>query len=407
MQLYIDPGTGSMLFTILIGVIGAAVYSLRMFWIRLKFRVSGGKVETAAKKLPIAIFSDDKRYWKIFEPVCRELGKRGLPVVYMTQSQDDPALSSAPDNVTAEYIGGDNKAFAKLNYLRASILLSTTPGLDIYQWKRSPEVDWYVHILHAPTEVVTYRMFGLDYYDAVLLSGDYQRRDIRNLEAKRKLPEKELVQIGIPYMDEMATRLAQDTPVPEHQRTVLLAPSWGKGAILSVYGGSIIETLLNTGYHVIVRPHPQSFTSEKELLDDLMARYPASQQLEWNRDTDNYEVLRRSDIMISDFSGVAFDFSLVYDKPIIYTDPNFDLDVYDAWWLDYPIWTVGALPRIGCQLTPENMGRLKEVIDTCLESADYAQGRQEVKAETWVYPGQGAARAADYLAAKYQELAQK
>lgn len=27
MNLYIDPGTGSMLFTILIGVIGAAVYS--------------------------------------------------------------------------------------------------------------------------------------------------------------------------------------------------------------------------------------------------------------------------------------------------------------------------------------------------------------------------------------------
>lgn len=407
MQLYIDPGTGSMLFTILIGVIGAAVYSIRMFWIRMKFRISGGKIDNSAKKIPIAIFSDDKRYWKIFEPVCRELGKRGKSVVYLTQSEDDPGLTSNLENVKAEYIGGDNKAFARLNYLNATILLSTTPGLDIYQWKRSPDVDWYVHILHAATEVSTYRMFGLDYYDAVLLSGDYQGRDIRNLEKMRQLPEKELVKIGIPYMDEMAARLAGDASLPEHPRTVLLAPSWGKSAILSVYGGGIIETLLNTGYHVIVRPHPQSFVSEKEMLEELMARYPASEQLEWNRDTDNYEVLRRSDIMISDFSGVAFDFSLIYDKPVIYTDPAFNLDVYDAWWLDYPLWTVGALPRIGCQLTQENMGRLKEVIDDCLENADYAQSRQQVKAETWAYPGQGAERAAEYLIAKYQELTQK
>lgn len=407
MRLYIDPGTGSMLFTILIGVIGAAVYSVRMFWIKMKFRLSGGKMRNDDEKIPIAIFSDDKRYWKIFAPVCRELSKRGVEILYLTQSEDDPGLACELPNVKAEYIGKDNKAFARLNYLKSTILLSTTPGLDIYQWKRSPDVDWYVHILHAPTEVVTYRMFGLDYYDAVLLSGDYQARDIRNLETKRGLPEKELVQIGIPFMDEMAARLAADTPQQISGRTVLLAPSWGKSAILSVYGGSIIEALLNTGYHVIIRPHPQSFVSEKDLLEDLMARYPQSEQLEWNRDTDNYQVLRRADILISDFSGVAFDFSLVYDKPIIYTDPTFNMDVYDAWWLDYPIWTVGALPRIGCLLTPEKMLHLKETIDACLESADYEQGRREVKAETWVYPGQGAARAADYLAAKYQELIRK
>lgn len=407
MQFYIDPGTGSMLFTILIGVIGAAVYSVRMFLIKMKFRLSGGKAETGGNKIPLAIFSDDKRYWKIFEPICRELEKQGMPVVYLTQSADDPGLSTELSNVTAECIGADNKAFARLNYLNATILLSTTPGLDIYQWKRSPDVDWYVHIPHAPTEVVTYRMFGLDYYDAVLLSGDYQCRDIRHLEALRGLPEKELTMVGIPYMDEMAARLAGDTPLPEHRRTVLLAPSWGKSAILSRYGGAILDALLETGYHVIVRPHPQSFTSEKELLDDLMRRYPDSGQLEWNRDTDNYQVLRRADIMISDFSGVAFDYALVYDKPIIYTDPDFDLGVYDAWWLDYPIWTVGALPRIGCLLTEENRKQLKDTIDTCLESGDYARGRREVKAETWCCPGEGAARAAEYLMNKYRALTEK
>lgn len=43
MMFYIDPGTGSMLFTILIGVIGAAIYALRNSWVKLKVLLSGGK----------------------------------------------------------------------------------------------------------------------------------------------------------------------------------------------------------------------------------------------------------------------------------------------------------------------------------------------------------------------------
>lgn len=402
--LYIDPGTGSMLFTVLIGILGAFVYTLRMLWIKLRFRLSGGKSKDTREKHPFVIFSDDKRYWNIFAPICRELGSRGIDTVYMTQSPDDPALTLEDPHVQAVCIGKENRAFTKLNYLRADVLLSTTPGLDVYQWKRSPDVKWYVHIPHAPSDITLYRMFGLDYYDAVLLSGDYQIEQLRQLEAQRELPPKELVKVGIPYMDVMAERLAQAGPVPEHPTTVLLAPSWGKSALFSVYGGEIIRVLLETGYHVIVRPHPQSFASEKELMDSLQREFPESDQLEWNRDTDNFQVLRRSDILISDFSGVIFEFSLIYDKPVIYTDPNFDLGLYDAWWLKDPLWTVGALPRIGEALTRENMPNLKSLIDTCLTDARYGEGRHQVMEETWAYRGQGAKLAADYLEKKLREL---
>ena len=115
-------------------------------------------------------------------------------------------------------------------------------------------------------------------------------------------------------------------------------------------------------------------------------------------------LLRRSDIMISDFSGVIFDFALVYDKPVIYADTEFDKSPYDAWWLDKPLWTFTALPRIGEKLTPENMSGLHGMIDACLTDPRYEAGRQEVRAETWEHPGEGAVRAANYLLAKYQEL---
>ena len=404
MTLYIDPGTGSMLFTILIGIIGAAIYSLRMLLIKIRFKLTGGKVQVNQNEIPFAIFSDDKRYWNIFEPICKEMSRRGKAVVYLTASEDDPALSCEMPHFKAEFIGSDNKAFARLNFLNATILLSTTPGLDVYQWKRSKGVRHYVHIPHMTNDITLYRMFGLDYYDAVLVGGDYHVEQIRSLEELRNLPAKELVKVGYPYMDVMASRFEQVGNATSDVPTVLLAPSWGPSALFSVYGGKIIDALLKTGYHVIVRPHPQSFKSETELMDQLMAAYPPSAQLEWNRDRDNFEVLRRSDILVSDFSGVTFEFSLIYDKPVIYTNPNFNLAPYDAWWLDAPLWTSTALPRLGYELNEENIGRMKELIDSCLADEKFSEGRKAVKAETWSNYGCGTEKVVAYLLNKYDEL---
>lgn len=405
MKLYIDPGTGSMLFAVLIGIIGALNYLFRSWIVKLRFLLSGGKREKAVdEEIPMAIFSDDKRYWPVFEPICRELEARGTDVVYLTASADDPALNNPYPHVCGVFIGEGNKAFSKLNFLKATILLSTTPGLDVYQWKRSKDVKYYVHIPHAANDISSYRMFGIDYFDALLLSGEYQVQEVRDLEALRQLPAKKTVLVGIPYMDELVRRRGETTLPAGGEKTVLLAPSWGPSAIFSKYGGEIIEKLLETGYHVVIRPHPQSFTSEKELVDSLMKQYPASEQLEWNRDTDNFEVLNRSSILISDFSGVIFDFALAFDKPVIYADTSFDYGIYDQWWLDRPFWTFDILPRIGQKLTEESLPVLKEMIDTCLSDPRYAQGRREARAQSWEHPGEGAARAADYLERKYLEL---
>lgn len=405
MLLYIDPGTGSMLFTILIGVLGALHYLIRVFLVKLRFVLSGGKkIESNQDVIPFVIFSDNKRYWNVFEPICRELNARGQDVVYMTASPDDPALNNPYEHIKGEFIGENNKAFAKLNFLKATIVLSTTPGLDVYQWKRSKDVKCYIHMLHAANEIAGYRMFGVDYYDALMLSGEYQVRDTRFLEELRQLPQKEIVKIGIPYMDEMVRRLEESGEVAEHERTILLAPSWGPSSILNKYGSTIMDVLLETGYHIIVRPHPQSFTSEKDMIEKLMKKYPESARLEWNRDNDNFEVLRRSDLLISDFSGVIFDFSLVYDKPVICADTEFDKGPYDAWWLKTPYWTFTALERIGQKLTKENMNQLKQMIDDCLTNPQYIQGRREVRQETWEHQGEGTQRAVDYLMNKYNEL---
>ena len=71
MLLYIDPGTGSMLVTVLIGIAGAAVYALRARFMKIRLKIGGGKAKSDAQSVPFAVFSDNKRYFNVYEPVLR------------------------------------------------------------------------------------------------------------------------------------------------------------------------------------------------------------------------------------------------------------------------------------------------------------------------------------------------
>ena len=406
MQFYIDPGTGSMLFTVLVGILGVAVYGARSLIMKLQFVLSGGKQEkNNQSRIPIAIYSDDKRYWNTFGPICRELERRKQPAVFMTASADDPALKEEFQYVKCQFIGEGNKGFAKLNMLSADILLSTTPSLDVYQWKRSKDVGYYVHILHMASDATLYRLYGLDYYDAVLLSGDYQIKQLRQLEAMRDIGKKEMLVVGQPYMDALLKRVETAAKTEcKHETTVLLAPSWGPSSILNRYGDKALDALIATGYKIIVRPHPQSFTSEKELMGRLMTKYPS---LEWNRDNDNFDVLNQADILISDFSGVLFDFALVFGKPVIYADTTFDKSPYDAYWIDEELWTFKTLKKIGTQLTEEGMQDLKGTIDHCLQDESFRQAIAQAREEAWNHIGHSAELTAEYLIEKREELIQR
>ena len=407
--LYIDPGTGSMLFTIIIGAVSAGFFLFQKLKLKLKFIFTGGRAKSIeSDKIPFVIFSDNKRYWNVFKPVCDEFEKRAVKVCYWTMSEDDPVFSEDYKYVEASFIGEGNRAFSKLNIMNASVVLATTPGLDVLQWKRSKNVDWYVHILHQPGDTTFYRMFGIDHYDAVLISGEYEEKQIRDIEALRDLPAREVCLTGITYLDTMKARYdsvrASDEKSAGCVKTVLLAPTWGETAILSRFGERIIKALINTGYNIIIRPHPQSFSSEKELMDDLQSKFLESDKLHWNRDNDNFDVLRSSDIMITDFSGVMFDYALIFDRPFIYADIGFNKDPYDAAWLDEEMWTLRILPYIGIPLKEEDFDGIKDVIDRVINDDTLAAGRDKARAETWANPGEAAYRTVDYLINKYDEL---
>ncbi len=401
--LYIDPGTGSMLFSILIGIVSTALFFGQRLFMKLKFILSGGKTAKITNtKIPYVIFSDHKRYWNVFKPICDEFEKRGIDITYWTASPDDPALSEKYEHVKTEFIGEGNKAFARLNMMNAGICLSTTPGLDVYQWKRSKNVDWYVHIVHMISDPISYRMFALDFYDAVLVSGPYQIDQIRTIEEKHGIPAKEIVTVGCTYMDMLYAR--KPLKVETTTRTILLAPTWGESGILSRFGEKIIDALLNTGYEIVIRPHPQSYTAEKDKLDKLINKYKDCKNLSWNKDNDNFDILNKADLLISDYSGVIFDFAFVFKKPFIYADTSFNAAPFDAAWIDDELWTIKVLPKIGYKLIESDFPIIKNIIDKAIQLNSSDSERNNIIEQCWSHIGEAGKLTTDYLIEKSKEL---
>ena len=76
----------------------------------------------------------------------------------------------------------------------------TTPGLDVLQIKRSKGVGHYCHIVHSLTPM-TYRAFGLDYFDSVLVANEIQRDFVREVEEAHAVKKKYIGVVGRTYLD--------------------------------------------------------------------------------------------------------------------------------------------------------------------------------------------------------------
>jgi hypothetical protein len=386
-----------MLFSILIGAAATLYFLARTLWVKLKGSFGRGPVRRDDSENTCVIYSEGNQYWNLFKPVLDEFESREIAVSYLTSAEDDPVFTGAYRFVKPEYIGQGNRAYARLNFISAGLVLMTTPGLNVYQLKRSKTAGRYVHILHAPSDATLYRLFGLDYFDAVLLTGEYQADDIRRLEKLRGLREKELVAVGCTYLDFFAGKIAEIPKEENHPFTVLVSPSWGPSALLSRFGEKLLDPLRETGWRVIIRPHPQSRRSEKPVLESLEKRYAGAPNIEWDYDRDNIYALAKADIMISDFSGIIYDFIFLCDKPVIYVNQHFDMRPYDADDLDHEPWQFKVLREIGVELREEHFSRIRELVSGLQDSEDLKIARKKARDEAWQYRGEAAKRTVDYL----------
>lgn len=398
---YIDPGTGSMLFSVIVGVISVGFFAFKAFLNKVASFSFKGRKEAEAMKGSLkqyVIYSEGKQYWNVFKPIVEEFHNRKIECYFYTSDESDPCFEFKSEYIKTQFIGKGNVAYTKLNMLEADICLMTTPSLDVYQLKRSKLVKHYSHIVHAAGDATLYRLFGLDYFDSVLLTGEFQKRDIRALESLRGVKEKELVVVGCTYLDVLKSELDKLTINKKGENiTVLVAPSWGEEGLLKKYGLKLLNPLVETGFNIIVRPHPQTSISEKETLDMLMESLKDKKNIEWDFERNNIIAMSKSDILISDFSGIIFDYLFLQSKPVIYTSFKFDRRPYDAGDIEGELWQFDVLNRIGVKLDESRFSNIKELIQNNITNDKLKEMIESAKSEAYTHQGESGKMVFDTL----------
>jgi hypothetical protein len=395
--LYIDPGTGSMLFSLFMGLAAVVYFLGRTLLIKIKFVLTGKKIATTSKRQAFVIYNEGLQYWNVFKPILEAFEKRKVPLLYLSSAENDPFFNEPYAYLTGEYIGSGNKAFARLNLLEADICLMTTPGLEVYQLKRSKAVAHYAHILHDTGDATCYRLFGIDWFDSLLLSGEYQIKDIRTLEKLRDTPVKKLEVVGSTYLDVFNEKIRDLQPEENHPFTILVSPSWGQGSLLNTFGQKLLDPLVNTGWRIIVRPHPQSKKSEGSLLCKLEEHYRNNTALIWDYAPENLATLAKSDIMISDYSGIIFDYIFLFDRPVLYSNAFFNMEMYDAGELEHLPWRFEVTKEFAREFTEKDLGNIRQIITDVLKDKKLISARKQAKETAWQHVGESGERAADFL----------
>lgn len=374
---YLDPGTGSMLLSVIVGLVSSAYFVVRKLPSlarALFFELTGKKDDL--KNNSIVFYAESAAYWSTFKPVLEALAQRNVKVTYLTSEENDPVFQSGlTDTVHAKFIGKGQTAYTALGFLEADVFVLTTPGIDVLQIRRSAGVKKYVHIVHAVGDIHTYKFYSFDYYDAVFCAGPAQVKSLRDLERIRHTKAKELPILGCPYLDGLVSR-KQSVPEPE-EKTVLIAPTWGKNGLLTRTGKAIPEMLAKAGYHVILRPHPQSFISDKDLMDKLAKDLQGYANIEWDRNPDGFTSLSRAKLMISDVSGVIFDFAFVFLRPVISVGNGPIKDGFEAWEIPHEAWEMKALDTLGKRVLPGFESTIPSLVEELLHQNENTAQRIE------------------------------
>ena len=398
---YIDPGTGSMLFAVLTGIISTLFFAGKTFFIKIKtmpFWFDKTKEKTVSERKRYVFYSEGRQYWNVFKPVVEEFIKRGIACYYYTSDEQDPGLLVDSEYVTSSFIGKGNKAYSKLNMLEADVCIMTTPGLDVYQLERSKGVKHYCHILHAVDDTTLYKLFSFDYFDSMLLTGEYQKESIRELEKKRNTRQKDLYVTGCTYLDVLSSKIkTMNSEKNTDKPVVLVSPSWGENGLLKKYGMDLLKPLSESGLHVIIRPHPQSAISEQDILEKIRKELKNCPNVEWDFERENLISMMRSDVMISDFSGIMSDYWFLLGKPVIYTKFEFDKRGYDLSDSENEPWKFKMLKTMGIELVKNDFQDIEKLVFKCINDKILEDKIKEAKETAYFYPGHSGEKAADAL----------
>ena len=388
-QAYIDPGTGSALFYVISGLIVSVYFAVRGLYYRaveFLFRVrQKGQVCT------VAIHCEDPRYEMCFMPVVRGLAERGITPTLFTMYPRGESFAELPKGVTHQVIAPGMMGYAYLNNIQATLLVTTTPQLDVMTFRRSKRVKHYVMLQHALGESRFVRPYAYDYFDTVLCCGEILKQNIRRMEQLRESRPKALLETGLPHY-EVLLESARAAPALSEETVVLVAPSWGPLSMFEALGTGFAAELARR-FKVIVRPHPQMKVSQPELYAQILAL----DGVEVDTARTPSAAMARAHILLSDISGLAHEFAFIHERPVVVIDRKTELGGLEGELLGGDSDLKGRCEEFIVPVPPEEMPRIVAHLERVL-AGHSAQGIRRVRSEVVYNFGTASAVAAQQIA---------
>ena len=300
-------------------------------------------------------------------PLIKSFIDKKIYVSYYTIDSKDKILNIKSEYLKAKYLGYKFLSYIRFSLIESEYLISTTPNIGTpgYPYKKPKLVKNLVHVFHSISDISIYREGSLDHYDSVILVGQFQKKSIRELEKKRGLKQKELLPLGVPYIDDL---IRSKKAINFSKTTILIGSSWGNKGCLRNYGIEFIKELSKKEYNIIVRPHPHSLHHEKRFINNCKRELLKCKNLEWDDSISPSESMNKSNILISDTSSIRFDFLFVHKKPVITLGINRDeMKGYEREHLDIN-WTDRSNYDIGPVITKDLIHQLESKIKLSINS---------------------------------------
>ena len=258
-----------------------------------------------------------------FKPVVEKLTQEyDTKICYVTSSKTDPMLSCNDKNILPFYIGD---GVARSNFfinLKATIMVMTMPDLETFHIKRSKVYPvHYVYIFHSLNSTQrAYKKTAFDNFDTIFCTGNYQIIEIQTRERKFNLGEKKLIKHGYGRLDTLINEVL-NTNIRKNasdKKVVLIAPSWGDYGLIETKGQEIISILLDSGFDVILRPHPVTLKKSNKIIQKIEKEFKDNLNFKLETDIRSTESWFLCDCMISDLSGAAIEYAFAFEKPVLY-----------------------------------------------------------------------------------------
>ena len=271
----------------------------------------------------ITFYSETANDWQHLSEIIKELIKKtNFKILYVCSDKNDYGLNFKEKNFKSYLINNKHLLTWLFKNIKSKVMLMTLPDLNQYYLKRSKYLVHYIYVPHSLSSLHSiYRKGAFDYFDTLFCVGPHHIKEAKKIEEIYKLKKKFLIEFGYSKIDNLINSYKSFKKKEDDKLNFLIAPTWGDNCIIN--NGKIIEVMdhiKSLGHNMILRPHPITVKNSNDLINKIISRYKDYQNFTYQPSTDNNQTLFMSDVLVSDWSGVAFEFAFGLKKPVLFVD---------------------------------------------------------------------------------------